>query len=370
MNEPVHISVLVDHAVAEAELRTEYPDIRGLHTGVDEVDERLSPVLEAGRLIVMAGESGRGKTALATQWAVAFAHQVPVLWMCLEDDTVDATRRALANVGRVPVSGLRSGFRIGTVPEGVYDGARALSELPLWVEGQTDNVMGIARRTMRWAKSHAPAGHIRGVLIVDQLSHILPMPYSQELNAELERKGLPTPPRQNDLEHKIFEWQVAVLREVAVRLQMLVVVLHQLNDARDDAGRPNESSIRSSRGIVHKADAVVIPWRPRTIENPFPGPGQPARIPAPEDAAELIGVKGRTVPQFVAQLRWDGAHQRFASPSEAIDESNAQPYAPPAQFTERALEGAKKLADLRTRLELQRSLDRQPAGELGPVDGL
>lgn len=361
-----HISDLAQQALAEAEIRTEFPEIRGLQTGVPEIDEKMSPALDAGRLVVIAGESGRGKTAMAAQFAAAFAHQVPVLWLSLEDDKIDATRRLLANLARVPVSGLRNGFKLGSVPNAVRTGVDTVSDMPLFIQSETDHVMGIARTTATWVAKHGAKGPIRGVLIVDQLSHILPMPYDKDLNAELERKGLPVPPRQTDNDVKVLEWQIAVLREIAVRLNMLVVVLHQLNQVRDDDGRPSMSSVRGSQGIVHKADLVVIPYRPRTIANPFSGPGQPKTVEAEQDAAELICVKGRVVSAgWSVKLRFDGAHQRFVSPNEApTPDGHAPAYEAPEAFSDRAMEGAKRLADLRAKLELQRSIERRTAGEL------
>ena len=358
-----HIGDLANQAIAEAELRTEYPEIRGLETGVPEIDEKLSPALEAGRLIVIAGESGRGKTALAAQLAVAFAHQVPVLWMSLEDNEVDATRRALANIARVPVSGLRNGFRIGEVPSAARKGADELANLPLFVDNTTTDAVGLARKAATWVTQNGAEGPLKGVLVIDQLSHLLTTPFDADLESRLAAKGLPLPPKPREPEHKILEWQVAVIREIAVRLNMCVILLHQLNQVRDDSGRPGMESVRGSQGIVHKADAVLIPWRPSKKSNPFAGPGQPASGIAPEDEAELICVKGRAVASgWSVKLRWDGSHQRFASPSEATD--NNASYVAPEGFSPRALEGVKKLADLRARLERQRSIERNVAGEI------
>lgn len=344
---------LAGHAIAEAEVRTEFPEIRGLHTGIASVDEKLSPALEAGRLIVIAGESGRGKTALAAQLALGFAHQVPVLLASLEDDAVDSVRRVIANAARVPVSGLRSGFRSGSVPQSARAGAELLAGLPFDIDSTPCDVTELARRAHQWVGERGnTAGPLRGVLIVDQLSHLLATPYDADIARRFEEKGLPVPPKPRDSEHIVLEWQTAWMREIAVRLGLCVVLLHQLNDIRDDGGRPNASSVRGSRGIVHKADAVLIPWRPRTMANPFAGPGDPKTIPAPEDAAELICIKGRSIADgWSVKLRWDGAHQRFAEPDD-----QAAAYAAPAGFTPRALEGAGKLAALRATLAAQRAI--------------
>lgn len=347
------VGVLARAAAEESRVRTQFP-VSGLSTGVGTIDEVLRPSLEPGRLVVIAGESGRGKTALAAQLAVAFAYQVPVLWACFEDDAVDAARRTLANVARVPVSGLRQGFTSGTVPESVQDGLDVLEHLPLDVVDAHTDVLGLGATARRWAQARTATGPFGGVLVVDQLSHIAdtePTPHTVRM---LKAAGLPAPPGPRELEHHILDWKTGMLRAVATRLNLLVVLLHQLNQVRDDDGKPSERSIRGSQGVVHKADALVVPWRPRTIANPFAGgPGVPERIPAPEDAAELLCLKSRaSVSGWSVPLRWDGAHQRFA---EAEEQDLAATYLAPSAPDEQATQGAVLLAGLRERLAATRA---------------
>ena len=331
-------------AVAEAEIRTAYPDVAGLSTGVNVIDEAIRPALEPGRLIVAAGASGRGKTALAAQLAVAFAQQVPTLWCSFEDERVDAMKRAVANVGRVPVSGLRSGFRNGAGPDAAYEAVELLDGLPMDLLDVPMDTVALVRTVYNWVKARAATGPLGGAIIIDQLSHIRMPELSSGERERLAGKAWPTPPSPRDPDHKVYEWQVAVLSEMARRLRVVVVLLHQLNQIRGEDGRPSESSIRGSQGIVQKADAVIIPWRPTIVENPFAGPGQPKSVPATEGAAELIVVKGRQIASGLSvQLRWDGAHQRFADPAEDAGASYARIAAPTAA----ALEGAEKLAALR-----------------------
>lgn len=346
------LGVLARAAAEESRLRTEYP-VSGLSTGVDSIDEVLRPSLEPGRLIVIAGESGRGKTALAAQLAVAFAHQVPVAWWSLEDDAVDAARRTLANVARVPVSGLRQGFRVGSVPDAVDTGVALLEQLPIDVVDAHTDVLGLGATARRWCEARGASGPFGGVLIVDQLSHIADTAPTPKTLRTLQAAGLPVPPGPRELEHHVLDWKTGMLREIATRLHLLVVLLHQLNQVREDDGRPSERSVRGSQGVVHKADALIVPWRPRTIANPFAGgPGVPDRIPAPEDAAELICLKSRaSASGWTVPLRWDGTHQRFA---EAQEQDLTSAFSGPAAPGEQATEGALLLADLRSRLQAQR----------------
>jgi replicative DNA helicase len=352
------VGTLAAHALAEAAIRTEHPDLRGLSTGLDTVDEKLSDALEPGRLIVVAGESGRGKSVLAAQLAVAFAHQVPVLWASLEDGGVDAVRRALANVARTPVSALRNGYRTGAVPAAAFDAQRALDELPLDLLDATGDVVDLAWTIGSWWRSQVATGPLGGVVIIDQLSHILPTSLEADVEERLARAGFPLPPRRGAREDQVLEWQVHVLRAMAEKLRLTVVLLHQLNDKRDEASkRPTMESIRGSRGITHKADALLVVWRPQKVENPWAGPGQPATVDAADDQAELICLKGRTIPQFSVKLRFDGAHQRFADGDESLDSAFRAPTAP----TPSALEGAQRLTALRQRFAKTGTAELPPA---------
>jgi replicative DNA helicase len=352
------VGTLAAQALAETTIRTEHPDLRGLSTGLDSVDAKLADALEPGRLIVLAGESGRGKSVMAAQLAVAFAHQVPVLWCSLEDGATDAVRRALANVARTPVSALRNGYKTGTVASAAFDAARTLDELPLDMLDATGDVVDLAWTIGSWWRSQDGTGPLGGVVVVDQLSHILPPAVDADVEAKLARAKFPLPPRRGAREDQVLEWQVHVLRAVAEKLGLTIVLLHQLNDVRDEATkRPTMSSIRGSRGITHKADALLVVWRPQKVENPWAGPGAPSAIDAPEDQAELICLKGRTVPQFSVKLRFDGSHQRFAEADEDLDSAYRAPTAP----TPSALEGAQRLAALRRRFAETGQAELPPA---------
>jgi hypothetical protein len=350
---------LARQAVAETQIRTDHPDLRGFSTGVPSIDEHLSAALEPGRLIVVAGESGRGKTALAVQLATAFAAQAPVLLCSLEDDPVDSINRALANVGRQSVSALRSGYRTGVVPAALHDAASEIDRLPLDVMETSGCVVQLVRTIRAWAIASGTRDHtLGGCIILDQLSHIEPTIVTPELRAYLDRSGLPQPPAPAAGEWAQLEWRVSILREAGRRLRLLVVIMHQLNHSRDESGKPTMASVAGSSGIVKKADALLVPFRPTKVLDPFAGPGDPDFCAAPDDdAAELICLKGRAIASgWSVPLRWDGAHQRFAEPSETKDASYLAPEAP----TEEARVGARKLAALRENLLAARQIPALP----------
>lgn len=335
------IADVIDEAMAEVSLRHSYPDLGGLRTGIRVFDRHAREALMPGNLVVLAGESGRGKTALMTQLAIAFSSQTPTLFVTLEDRAAATVKRALANVSRLPVGRIRTGFAGETgIPSKLHDAASALrSEQLDFLDGQPLTVEALANQLWRWQREK---GGTHQVVLIDQLSHLVP---SDPRNADYFRaRGLPTPPPLSAPETKQLEWQTWFLKVVADRLGMLIVLAHQLNENHGE-GRPNLSSVRGSRGIVHKADLVVIPWIPAQIDNPFAGPGQPNKVPNTSGEAWLIIAKGREVPRTDERVIWIGDQQRFADPDEAA----SAPYIFPPAASADALEGMRRLLDLRRR---------------------
>lgn len=338
---------VVAETIAELHLRNEYPELGGLKTGIEALDKHISEAMMPGSLVVVAGESGRGKTAFLTQAAVAFSCQQPTLVFTLEDPATSVLKRALANVSRENVGRIRSGFagQVG-LPETVVKAAEHISTLELdYANSEAAyTVEQIGMVVWEWARERRKAGYDSGVVIVDQLSHIAPT--GAHTGAWFEGRGFPAPPNARAPEADRLEWQVWFLKSVAERCNVTMVVAHQLNENHGD-GEPGPSSIRGSRGIVHKANLVLIPWTPRKVENPYAGPGQAKFVDNADGVAYMIGAKGREVAQFREEVRWVGAEQRFVDADKVADG-----YAPQARPSARAVEGMRKLAELRRSLGL------------------
>jgi replicative DNA helicase len=343
------VADVVAEVVEEMHLRNEHPDLGGYRTGLECFDKHAREALQPGRLLLVAGESGKGKTAFAAQLAVSFSAQVPTLLVTLEDDERSTVRRQLANVSRESVGKIRSGFNGAPgVPAQVLSAADYLGTLGLdTLEAAALSVEQIGQQVWLWGKDRE-VGPDGGVIIIDQLSHIAPS--SPQLREQFLAKGWPPPPPAGAREDKVLEWQVFFLRAMAKRLGVLVVLVHQLNENHGPDAPPTLRSIRDSRGIVHKSDLVVVPWRPSKKENPFAGPGAPKTIDAPEDEAELLILKGREVATAREQMVWIGAQQRFADVGDA-----STVFTPMPSLSPQAKEGARRLRELRERFEAKRA---------------
>lgn len=340
---------VIAETMAEVQLRHDYPDVGGLRSGLQALDKHAREAFMPGSLVVIAGESGRGKTALMTQLAVAFSAQAPTLAISLEDRASATLKRALANVSRTNVGRIRAGFAgEAGIPKAIYDAAELLSNGNLdMIDGVSLTVEQIAAQVWAWKKERPDAA----VVLIDQLSHIVPSLRTNQ--AYFSTRNLPVPPAPNAADTVVLEWQCNILKVVAERLGMCIVLAHQLNENHAEGQKPTVRSIRGSRGIVHKADLVVVPWVPEKVENPFAGPGQTSMLANDTGEGRLLIIKGREVARSEEVIYWIGAEQRFADPDQRQGE-----YTAPDPVSARAKEGMRRLVELRQRFTVPAELEQ------------
>lgn len=325
------LAPLVEDVDERMRLRNAYPGVRGLHTGIGPIDEHLTDELMPGTLTVVAGATGSGKTTFASQVALAFGAQTHALALTLEDRPEDVVNRWLAQIAREDIGDVRNGFsreRPGQGPPAtVRHAANELTGLNLTVPRHSAwTLPEIARSVWHW-RTQTQAPH--GVIIVDQLSEL---PDATPADWP-DWKHLPRPPRVNALECDKLEWKAHLLRELGQLTDCAVVLLAQLNNERDDKGRPTVDSLRGSKGIGHKADNV---WLLHRTGDATPDGSYPC---------EFIVAKARQTRQFKTVLVFDGAQQRFRGEHESRSSRWAPLPGPDAQ----TLEGRRRLAELTVR---------------------
>lgn len=112
-------------------------------TGVDELDE-LTGGLLPGRVWLVTGEVGEGKSTLLTQWAVALAqHGHLVDLVSPREPGYWIAARMLAQLGRMPISDLVHGRGLDAAPERLQHARDELHRLPI--------------RTLSWEGRHLAA---------------------------------------------------------------------------------------------------------------------------------------------------------------------------------------------------------------------
>ncbi len=216
----------------------------GRITGLPTPWDRLNAVtagLQAGRLYVIAGRPGMGKSVigenLSTHEALRGGHP---LVFSLEMTGAEWKDRSVAQVGRVPGDFLRSPAS-GWEEEGSEYHARiglAVERL-LQTKVELDDQPSL---TLQQIEARAERVHLRDPLTMVVIDHLHIMGR----------------PRQNDVSE--LGAITSGLKRLAKRLGIPVVLLAQLNRAVTDQAdkRPNLANLRGSGAIEEDADAILL----------------------------------------------------------------------------------------------------------------
>lgn len=215
----------------------------GLPTPWKEINSRTRG-LRPGRVYVIAGRSGMGKSILAAQLAsFAALRKTRTLLNSLEMVEEEVRDRNVSAVADVPHDWIDCPSEDSPHWSAVNMAVRDLTEAPLLI----DDTPGLTASQVCY---RANSQHMReglGLLIVDHLHEL-------KLTAK-------------SAQDRIDEYGESMrqFKELAKRLQIPVVVLAQLNRA-SGTERPTMSHLRASGRIEEVADVVLLIHRPEHYE--------------------------------------------------------------------------------------------------------
>jgi replicative DNA helicase len=244
-------------------------------TGFPSLDKVLAGGLRQKDLIVLAGDVGSGKSALALEIGIrAAAAQTPTLYLSGEMSPDRVLERALAIQGRSTIDDLRQGRLDDSARAAVGAAAVRLRNAPLLVRP----LLGSSFDEVRLAVDIVPR---RRLLIVDSLQ-------------------LTAPPRSSRRLQERVALAVRALKALAVEWDLAVLVTAQLPGlpaGRSDP-RPTLDDLGGFGAVKQNADVVLMIYREEMYR-----PGQGV-----EGAAELIVGKNRNGPTGFVDLyfypRW------------------------------------------------------------------
>ena len=276
----------------EARCRGEATDIWPTGLPVDGLIGGLAP----GRMYVVGGGTGSGKSTFAGRMAANVSKMVGVLLISLEMGVLEIAQREVSGSASVPLSILTSSAPTEREWDAIV-GLRAdhyerqLRGAGLCVyDGETPSLGRIEAIIRRHVERHA----VR-VVVVD---------YIQLVDVEDRRQ-----PR-----HVAVGAVSRKLKALARSLDIAVVALAQVNRGVDtrstgkgwDADDPSElgslhkGDLRESGSIEQDADAVLMVWRPVQYDDE-----------APPEMAWCRVAKQRNGPEGLVQLRFAGPYVRF-----------------------------------------------------------
>ncbi|HEX4601247.1 MAG TPA: DnaB-like helicase C-terminal domain-containing protein [Gemmatimonadales bacterium] len=249
-------------------------------TGFPSVDRMLGGGVRRRDLIVLGGDIGAGKSALALGVALRVAQQgVGVAFLSGEMDEERLMERALAIEGRVAVDDLRGGKLTDQTRAGIGGAAVRLRGLPL-------TILPLAASDFDTAAARLDAVRRLGLVVVDYLQ-LVPSP-----------AGVVRSTQDEDLALVLQR-----LKALALERQVALLVVSQLPrfDATRANARPSLDDFGHLGALKQHADLALGIYREEMYN---PGHGV-------EGATELIVLKNRNGPTGFVDLYFYRRWMRF-----------------------------------------------------------
>jgi replicative DNA helicase len=306
-------------AITQAQLAYQREgSITGVTTGLSDMDKKLGG-LQRSDLVILAGRPSMGKTALATNMAVAAARAyldsngkegAVTGFFSLEMSAEQLATRVLADLSSVPSDKIRRGEVRDTDFHTFVEASQRLAQLPLFIDDTPALTIGAIRTRARRLKRQ----HGLGLIVIDYLQLLQGSGSGRsEQNRVLEVSEI-----------------TRGLKAIAKELEIPVLALSQLSRAVEnrDNKRPQLSDLRESGSIEQDADVVMFVYREQYYlerEQPAQRPEEsPEKFAARHDdwirrceqahnIAECIIAKQRHGPIGGVKLYFDGEFTRFSN---------------------------------------------------------
>lgn len=216
----------------------EMASVTGVRTGVTKLD-LLTGGWQPGNLVVIAGGTSSGKTALAAQAAIGNVLDDDGVSMLinLEMTRLELAERAFVHVARVDSATLRAGRQDLHDSEQLKSAAKKLVMAHLYVEDSTFRTRELAGRFRR-LRAKYPARKLLGIVDFLQLvrgDHDRGLNRAQEIG-------------------RIAQF----LKELGKELGMPMVVLSQLDRGWVKQDRPTKYNLKESGDIENAADIIIL----------------------------------------------------------------------------------------------------------------
>ena len=206
-----------------------------LPTGFRDIDKALMDGIERQSFVVLAADTGVGKTTLALQWARNWAKMGKrVGFLSFEMSASQLGLRGLSAETGIPINEIMSALRHDRDgAAAIMDGIGAESSLPIHVTTRARDVVGIEGWVRRLKRRDGC-----DVVVID---------YLQEM------------PGRSDNRNLELAAAATRLKQIAVENDLVVLALSQINRVAIRGGkRLTNEAIRDSHGIAQSADVVLF----------------------------------------------------------------------------------------------------------------
>jgi replicative DNA helicase len=233
----------ISYAEAERdEMERQGKPMKATHTTGFVALDRVIGGYQRGDLIIIAGRPGMGKSSFALSSVLeACEAKHPTGLFSLELNAEKMQARIFSRRAGVPLGAI---VRNDLTPQQIAKRHEQLStaaDLPLWIRYDS----GISLEDIKAEATRMVRNNSIGCIVIDQLNWIKP-PKSQNRDGEV---------------GQITRY----LKQIAMQLDIAVVLLHQLSRATDTRGgdkRPQLSDLRDSGNVEQDAQVVMFMYRP------------------------------------------------------------------------------------------------------------
>lgn len=225
----------------------------GYRTGLQALDRKVRG-LRGGKLVVVAGRPGDGKTSLCLNIAAHVAKGGdPVAFFALEQDRGELRLQLVSQEARVNIEDLAEDKCTPDDYKRISTTVHDLDQIPLYIDDSTE----LSPITLRAKARRLQMERGLALVVIDFVQLM---------------QGLPTG-RRNENEHEKLTGVSRSLKLLSKDLNVPIVICCQLNrapEARQD-GRPMLGDLRGSGSLEQDADAVIL------IHDPSKTPKRKAR---------------------------------------------------------------------------------------------
>ena len=254
---------------------------QSLPTGIEELDE-LGRIVVVGKVTLIIGDTGMGKSALLDQICVSLARDAqPGCVFGLEMEREEYTERRIANLARVPYDLVQDGRLTDEQKTQVLGAHEVLDPLPLTTDDGMPTMRQILNRTRQGVRVQ------RWKWIAIDHAHIVPA----------------TDPGMREAETIAEVARYAMIIAKTCSVAVLIAVQMNADIKKRPEKRPFVSDVKYGGPLSQAASTIVGVYR-----DAFYKPSSEAK-----DVAELIVRKARFGRLGTALVRWRGEHQAFDS---------------------------------------------------------
>jgi replicative DNA helicase len=226
--EMVDIKQLVMDAIDEIEKSHKaHGSIPGLSTGLIDLDKKMGG-MRNGQLIIVAGETGEGKSALGLSFVrhiSVFDHK-PSGIISLEMSGREITQRLIADIGKINLHNFIVTGGVASDFMRITNASAKISHAPIYIRDDSD----VDAMKMRAIARQLKAEKKIEFMLVDYIQLLTP----QNVKDENRERAMST--------------AAQALKQMAKELDIVVVGISQLNE---------QGKLRESRAIGHHADVVM-----------------------------------------------------------------------------------------------------------------